>query len=290
MVSAWTDHIKTINKTGLRLDGLEGSAASLIPTIRATQDVDEIIAEDGPMDLVVVLVKSPNTAIAAQKAARLVKPDGMILTLQNGIGNREVILKEFNFPEQVIQGVTAHGALMMGSGHVQHTGIGNTTLALPTTNLEVKERVERIAKMLTLSGIETGVEDPGRMESVVWGKLIINAGINPLSALFRVRNGVLAENKVCRDLLAQTVAEAANVAITKGISLPFTMDPIEAALEVARKTAQNQSSMLCDVLRGVETEIGSINGHVVREGQGLGVCVDMNQNLVSMVQKLQPIC
>ena len=122
--------------------------------------------------------------------------------------------------------------------------------------------------MLTLSGIDTAVSKADNMDGMVWGKLIINAGINPLSALFRVKNGVLAENAVCRDLLQRTVKEAAEVAESKGIKLPF-QNPVEMCLDVARSTGGNRSSMLCDVMRGVKTEIDAINGTVVREGMQL---------------------
>eukprot|EP01064_Diplonema_japonicum_P024915 TRINITY_DN3571_c0_g3_i1.p1 TRINITY_DN3571_c0_g3~~TRINITY_DN3571_c0_g3_i1.p1 ORF type:complete len:707 (+),score=192.07 TRINITY_DN3571_c0_g3_i1:49-2169(+) len=283
MVSDWSDHVNHISMNGLRLDSFEGGSSSVINTIRATSNVSEVLAEDGHMDMVIILVKSPNTVFAAERAAQLIHPDhGHILTLQNGVGNRESILSVIDSPDRVIQGVTAHGALLMGTGHVQHTGMGTTTLALPASSLAVQQAVGNIARILTLAGIDTSLGECAAMDSVVWGKLIINAGINPLSALFRVKNGVLAENAMCRELLAKTVMEAAEVADSKGIKLPFS-NPIEMALKVAKNTGSNQSSMLCDVLRGVQTEIDAINGAVVREGLGLGVNVSTNENLVEMV-------
>ncbi|KAJ9446184.1 3-methyl-2-oxobutanoate hydroxymethyltransferase [Diplonema papillatum] len=286
LVSAWTDHVDAISTKGLRVDSLDGGTR-FVDVIRATHDVNTILESDGLMDVVIILVKSPNTEPAARLAAELVHPDhGHIVTLQNGVGNRDIILKSFDVPERVIHGVTAHGALMVGSGHVQHTGKGTTTLALPADIASVQRSVSDIAAMFSAAGIVTNVGRADAMEGMIWGKLIINAGINPLSALFRVKNGVLAENAVCRDLLEKTVAEAANVASRKRVKLPFS-NPIETALAVARNTAANQSSMLCDVLRGVQTEIDVINGAIVREGHGLGVSVDTNAQLVSMIQANQ---
>ena len=146
-----------------------------------------------------------------------------------------------------------------------HTGIGNTTLSIPDAAISCQERVQGLAEMLTLAGLDTAVTQSDSMASMVWGKLVINAGINPLTALFRVKNGVLAENAVCREYLEKTVREGADVAASMGVKLPFA-NPVETALQVARNTAMNNSSMLCDVLRGVETEIDAINGTVVREG------------------------
>eukprot|EP01065_Artemidia_motanka_P048806 TRINITY_DN7964_c0_g1_i1.p1 TRINITY_DN7964_c0_g1~~TRINITY_DN7964_c0_g1_i1.p1 ORF type:complete len:750 (+),score=274.17 TRINITY_DN7964_c0_g1_i1:137-2251(+) len=285
MISGWADHVAAIRNGGLRLDGLGGGTQSMISTLKATADPLEAVASEGLFDVVLVLVKSTHTEVAAQKAAQLVDPaNGIIVSLQNGMGNRERILEIVNAPDRVVQGVTSHGAMLQRKAHVRHMGMGSTTLALPTENEAARQRIEAFARRMTLAGIETGTEVTERLESVLWGKLVINAGINPLSALFRVPNGVLAENPMCRDLLAQTVEEAAAVASSKGVSLPFTASPVDAVVDVARKTAGNRSSMLCDVLRGVETEIDAINGAVVRTGKELGVPVSMNMNLVSMIR------
>eukprot|EP01061_Rhynchopus_euleeides_P007440 TRINITY_DN16487_c0_g1_i2.p1 TRINITY_DN16487_c0_g1~~TRINITY_DN16487_c0_g1_i2.p1 ORF type:complete len:684 (+),score=253.31 TRINITY_DN16487_c0_g1_i2:303-2054(+) len=283
MVSDWSDHVNHITENGLRLDSLEGGSSSVINTIRATSDINSVLAEEGFMDLAIILVKSPNTEVAARKASQLVHPDyGSIMTLQNGVGNREAILSVFDAPDRVISGVTAHGAMLRGTGHVQHTGVGSTSLALPIDSLSCQERVADMAHLLTLAGVDTAIGHSDNMDGMVWGKLIINAGINPLSALFRVKNGVLAENAVCRDYLERTVKEGANVAQSKGVKLPFA-NPVDMALHVARNTATNRSSMLCDVLRGVKTEIDAINGAVVREGNAYGVSVDTNERLIAMV-------
>eukprot|EP01060_Flectonema_neradi_P035075 TRINITY_DN633_c0_g1_i1.p1 TRINITY_DN633_c0_g1~~TRINITY_DN633_c0_g1_i1.p1 ORF type:complete len:683 (+),score=135.60 TRINITY_DN633_c0_g1_i1:58-2106(+) len=285
VVSDWHEHVKEITENGLRFDGYDGAAHTVIRSISATSDINTIVEEDGKMDLVFILVKSPCTAVAASKAAQLVNPEtGNIITLQNGVGNRNVILEHFNCPERVIQGVTAHGAMLKGLGHVEHTGLGNTTLAVPNDSKLTQTRVQDIASLLTVSGMETSIGDCDSMEGVVWGKLVINAGINPLSALYRVNNGVLAENATCREMLEKTVAEAANVAYSQGITLPFC-NPIEMALQVARNTAMNQSSMLCDVLRGVKTEIDAINGAVVRAGAASGATTEINQHLIDLVQR-----
>ena len=285
VVSDWQEHVREITQNGLRFDGYDGAAHTVIRSISATNDINRIVEEDGKMDMVFILVKSPCTSVAAQKAAQLVNSEtGHIITLQNGVGNRNVILEHFDCPERVIQGVTAHGAMLKGLGHVEHTGLGNTTLAAPNSSDSTQTRVQEIASLLTVSGMETTIGNCDSMEGVVWGKLVINAGINPLTALYRVNNGVLAENATCREMLEKTVAEAANVAYSQGITLPFC-NPIEMALEVARNTAMNQSSMLCDVLRGVKTEIDAINGAVVRAGAVSGASTEINQHLIDLVQR-----
>eukprot|EP01119_Soliformovum_irregulare_P001085 TRINITY_DN1080_c0_g1_i6.p1 TRINITY_DN1080_c0_g1~~TRINITY_DN1080_c0_g1_i6.p1 ORF type:complete len:132 (+),score=49.42 TRINITY_DN1080_c0_g1_i6:83-478(+) len=114
-----------------------------------------------------------------------------------------------------------------------------------------------------------------------WGKLIVNSAINPISAILGVKNGELAENSSTRELLGQTVKEGASVAQAKGVSLPF--DVFQKVLDVARATAQNSSSMLKDVRRGTLTEVDAINGSIVREGDRLGVNVNLNRMLMGLI-------
>jgi 2-dehydropantoate 2-reductase len=103
-------------------------------------------------------------------------------------------------------------------------------------------------------------------QSLIWGKLVINAAINPLTALLRVPNGKLLESLSAREMMGALATETARVAAADKISLPFS-DPIAAAEEVARKTAANHSSMLQDVLRGAPTEIDAICGAIVKIAQ-----------------------
>jgi 2-dehydropantoate 2-reductase len=103
-------------------------------------------------------------------------------------------------------------------------------------------------------------------QSLIWGKLVINAAINPLTALLRVPNGRLLEIPAAHDLMKALATEVAQVAGAEHIPLPFA-DPVAAAEDVARRTAPNHSSMLQDILRGAPTEIDAICGAVVRIGQ-----------------------
>lgn len=277
-VDPWAEHVAAIRERGLELIGLDGRLERI--HVRATTDVAEV-AEEGPVELAFVFVKSYATARAARQTRRVLAPDGLALTLQNGLGNREV-LAEVLGEERVVQGVTSHGATVLGPGRVRHAGAGSTQLAAPTPDL--RPRVAAIAAMLTEAGIKTDLVDD--LQTLVWGKLIVNAGINPLTALLRVHNGVLAEEETCRRLVALAVEEAAAVARALGITLPFD-DPVAHVLQVARATGANRSSMLVDVLRGSPTEIEAINGAIVREAQRLGVPVPFNEALFNLVKALE---
>lgn len=273
LLSHWQEHIVRIRAEGLRLHPLDGPPLSIpLPILTYA---DPLPAD---VDVAFISVKSHQTAQAAREAEEALAPGGVAITMQNGVGNLEA-LAEVVGVSRALLGVTAHGAMLLGPGEVRHSGIGPTYLAAQPD----RAATERIAAMLTAAGFASQIEE--QIEQVVWGKLMVNVGINALTALLGVRNGVLIEQKASRDLLRAAVAEAATVARAKGIAIP--PDAIERTLAVAQATASNRSSMLADVLRQVPTEIEVINGAVVREGAALGIPTPVNETLTRLVKTLE---
>ena len=123
------------------------------------------------------------------------------------------------------------------------------------------------------------------VDALLWGKLAVNAAINPLTALLRVPNGALLESPWAREVMRRAAGEVAAVAAARGIRLPFD-DAGAQAEQVARQTALNRSSMLQDVLRGAESEIEAINGAVMRAAESAGVDVPANRLLYALVKAL----
>ncbi len=121
------------------------------------------------------------------------------------------------------------------------------------------------------------------LESLLWGKLAINASINPLTSLLGVRNGRLLESAPARRLMAELADEVARVAAARGVELPFP-DPGAAAEDVARRTAANRSSMLQDLLRGAPTEVEAIQGAIVKAGEAAGVPTPANRLVADLIR------
>jgi 2-dehydropantoate 2-reductase len=203
-----------------------------------------------------VLVKAWQTERAARQLKECLAENGLAVTLQNGLGNRETLIQSLGL-ERVALGVTTTGATLLGPGSVKAGGEGPISIernpalgpleaALRSANFDVR-----------------AVEDA---QSLVWAKLVINSAINPLTALLRIPNGELLERPSAREVMGALARETARVAYAEEIKLPFE-DPVAAAEEVARQTAANQSSMLQDVLRGAPTEIDAICGAVVSYGE-----------------------
>lgn len=274
MVGTWPEGLAALRERGIILADAQGEW--VVPV----QVADEAILPS--CDLALVLVKSYQTARAAHQAAELLASQGLALTLQNGLGNDEVLAASLG-ASRVALGVTAQGAMLLGPGRVYHAGTGPTYLGVtPAT----RERLEEVGALFRQAGFETHLTE--NIAGLVWGKLVINSAINPLTALLRVPNGALLESESARALMEAVAWETARVARAQGVRLPFD-DPAERVREVAAHTARNRSSMLQDVLRGAPTEIEAINGAVVRTGQRLGVPTPINATLWRLVCALEAI-
>ncbi len=232
---------------------------------------------DGPVDLLLVLVKAGDTREALAWAGGAVGQSTVLLTLQNGLGNAET-LAEMAGPERVLVGTTAMGATLTGPGIVRPGGEGPTRIAPWVPEGMAAERAAAVAALLQ-AGL---ADDPARL---LWSKLVINAGINALTAVLRVTNGGLLERPSARRLMEQAAREAYHVALAEGVILMD--DSVEQVARVAAATAQNRSSMLQDLERGRRTEVEAINGEVVRRGRDYGVGTPVNQSLLELVRAME---
>lgn len=274
LIGHWPEQLAALRRAPLQIILPEGREEHL--KLRATDDPGSV----GPVDVALILTKSAGTEVAARNAARILRPDGIAVTLQNGIGNLEIIARHVGEGRAAL-GVTAQGATIIEPGVLRYGGTGTTHLA---TRPEIDSQVQALAALFEQAGLEAKVtEDVG---GLVWGKLAINAGINPLTALLRVPNGVLTEVAWARQLMHEAAREVAAVAAAQGIALPFE-DAAARTEEVARLTAHNRSSMLQDVLRGAETEIEVICGAVMRRGEELGIPTPVNATLYRLVRALE---
>lgn len=274
LVDVWADHIDAVNKSGLTISSDEGDRKV---AIRAATDP----AAFGPAEMVLVFVKSYVTAAAMRGAMALVGKKTMVLTLQNGVGNVEQLGSVVG-RERVLAGTSGFGGTMLGAGHIRHAGTGDTMLGEITG--ERTPRLEELNRVFDRSGLRPKITD--NVQGVLWTKLMVNVGINALTALTRVKNGQLLNIPELTILMEMAVGEALVVARQKGIRL-IPDDPLSHVKGIARATGNNISSMRQDVERGRPTEIDVINGAVVREGAALGVPTPLNQVLTLLIKSLE---
>ncbi len=260
MLGTWKQGLKALQENGARIVDENGNERAY--KVYATDNPEEVT----PAKYALVLVKSWQTGRAAGQLKSALAPDGLAVTLQNGLGNREKLARDLG-ESRVALGVTTTGATLLAPGVVKCGGEG-------VLSIERNHQLSQLESALRDSKFNLQVVDDA--QSLIWGKLVINAAINPLTALLRVTNGELLARPIARKMMAALAEEAAHVASAERVSLPFS-NPVRAAEDVARRTAANLSSMYQDVRRGAPTEIDAISGAVTQRGEMHGIDTPYNR-------------
>lgn len=274
LLDKYEDRAKKIGSSGIKVETASGPVSA---KVNITHDPKDI----GPCDLVVMCIKSYHTEDACKDIKEMVSSGTHVLTIQNGIGNVQILNDHFG-EEKVIAAVTNHGATLLGTGHARHAGKGDTVIG--RADGRVLGTVRDVANILSKAGFETKISKD--IESVIWSKLVINVGINALTAITRLNNGRLIEYDGTRDILRGAVQEAVKIVKRKRIKLGYD-DPIQKVESVAKATGSNISSMLQDVLNKKRTEIDFINGAIVRQGKSLGIPTPVNDVLTNIVRTIE---
>ncbi len=275
LIGNFEEHARAVNNDGLVIEKTDGTSEKYhFPVIT---DSSSLGAE---FDLAIIFTKSYRTEKAAELAKPLLNRGGLALTLQNGLGNLEVIADTVG-RERAVSGVTSHGATLTEPGYVRHAGQGPTHIA---TSPQHARSLEQIAEIFKSAGIDVSLSE--NFDSLIWGKLLINVGINAMTAILRVTNGVLGITPECEKIMAKAVSEAETVSNALGIELPYD-NPLEQVKKVCSNTFGNRASMLQDILRGVQTEVGVINRAIVKKGEELGISTPYNVFLSEIIEALE---
>lgn len=272
MLGHWPAQLAAIRQHGLTVQEMDGTQRTIALAVTSQPNAA------APADLALVLVKSRQTARAAADCAALLKPEGTAVTLQNGLGNADTLAETLG-ADRVIQATTAQGATITAPGSVHHAGHGPTYLGhTPATEIATRQ----VATLLSRAGIPA--EQTADVAGLVWGKLAVNAAINPLTALLALPNGALLKDAWTRAVMDAAAAEVTAVAYALGVTLPFA-DAAAQAAAVARATAANRSSMLQDLSRGAPTEIDAICGAIIAHGQRQNVPTPVNGRLYTLIRQ-----
>jgi 2-dehydropantoate 2-reductase len=236
----------------------------------------------GPVDLAILTVKAHQTKAAAQSLPPLLGAGGVALTLQNGLGNLEEMAQVLG-PERLLGGASILGATKLGEGEVLLAGLGPTYVGPPPGSRVPPAQVEEVAALFRRAGLPCEVRRD--IECVLWEKLLVNVGINPLTALLRIKNGELPKLPPAWNLAVAAAAETQAVAQASSISL--NLHPEARLKEVCTATAANRSSMLQDILAGRQTEIEALNAQVAARGANLHIPTPVNHILTQLIQALE---
>jgi len=266
------EHIETIQTDGLVIEDLASGTQETCRPIATTQAEDLRVAE-----ILIIFVKSAATEAVARQFSEITGVGTIAVTMQNGLGNEAILKKHFG-EQRTAAGVTSQGATFIGPGRIRHAGRGPTHLCMSDRN---NEKLEDFVDALNQAGLDTELEE--NIEDLIWSKLIINVGINAVTALTGLPNGRLLEFPDCKALMADLVAEAVAVAEKRGVHLTYP-DPLEMVYTVAEKTGGNRSSMLQDFDRKRQSEINFINGAILQEAEALGLEVPANRAVTRLVR------
>jgi len=266
-------HILSIKKNDLVIQG----KTNLKIKIKAMEKVGDLKLKP---DLLILTVKSYDTESAILQAKKIIDEDTIVLSLQNGLDNIDRI-KQYISYENIIAGVTTHGAFFPEPGIIKHTGKGITILG--ELNGKKTERIVNIVKCFNESGIETIFSKDIIKE--IWFKAIINSSINPLTAIFKCKNSYLLENPILENLVEKICIESTNVANSEGVNLSH-QSMIKKTKLVIRNTSENYSSMFQSLKKGKKTEIDFINGKIVDIGKRNNIKTPLNQVLIFLINML----
>jgi len=266
------DHVDAISKNGLRIVG----KSDITVDVAAFDSIKNLGSK---IDVMFLCVKNYQTKEAISQFKKYLSDDCVIVSLQNGLSHLE-ILKQSLKDQQIIVGVTSHGAQKKQPGLIDHTGVGFTAIGnLINTS---KKNLSWVCQVLSRSGIQTSIEDS--IEEVLWKKAIINSSINPITAFLEVKNGNLLENPLLKNLVSALCFESTTLAQLKGFDIDFDL-ALNKTFEVICQTKQNKSSMLQCVVNKKRTEIESINGVFVSVAESMGSEAALNSLFVNLIKE-----
>lgn len=258
----WSDH-------GAVLDGVESTSKAL---------------KGVPFDLIVLTVKSYDTATAIEQVKPLIGTGTLVLAAQNGFGNYETVAaavgKEHSLLARVIFGVR-----LLETGRADVTVIADAVRLGQPEQAVSETRVRDIADAVNRSGIPT--EYAANITAVLWDKILYNAALNPLGALLECTYGQLAENEQSRMLMDRIIDEIFQVAEAQGIGLNW-----RSAEDYRRHfytrlvppTAAHYPSMYHDVMAGKRLEIDALNGAIVLLGREKGIAAPVNDTICELIR------
>ena len=268
------DMVQAMERDGLELTLPDGVQWTLQPRVRSDPSSVE------SADWVFLCVKAGDTEAAAAQVADLVHRGAVLVSLQNGLGNFEAIQRACG-PGSAILGTIAAGAYVEAPGRLKVAGLGPIHLGDPDD--PDSDRLVRLARLLGSAGFEVLVERD--IQQVIWDKLLVNVGINALTALLGLPNGALLAIESAARLMEAAVLEALAVGRASGLTLD-AKEALARTRQVARTTAANRSSMLSDLLAGRRTEVAQINGAVADLAERLGLTAPVNRTLADLVESL----
>lgn len=258
------EHIDEINKNGLEISGCLNENIK----VKAIEEIESI--DDN--DIIVLSTKATNNKETLGKIKHLIRKNNTIVCLQNGLGNESEIRKIVYC--KVVRAIITAGTTFLEPGKVKCSNLGNIFLEESDISKEFVDLVDK-------TGIKAEVL--ADLKEKVWMKLIANCVMNTLSAVLRVKNGELAKHP---ELVKAIIHETVLVANKEGLNYDEN-ETYKNVMKIINDSAENQSSMLQDMIKGRKTEIDYLNGAIVQLGKKYGIECPVNEGLVMIIKGME---
>ncbi|MBM3345958.1 MAG: ketopantoate reductase family protein [Betaproteobacteria bacterium] len=272
-LDVWPEHVARISEAGLLLEGLTGN---FTVTARAALNAGEL----PKADVALICVNAYSTQEAAESARTVLKPDGFALTLQNGVGNVEILTSTLG-PHRVMAGLSFQSGDLAGPGSMRHTNNGPSYLG--ELDRSRTERLTNLAALFEQAGLNPVLVDD--ILATIWSKFVHNCGINAICAITGLRPGHILEVPELDEFQCRIIEEAVALVRAKGIVLPDD-DPVAVIREYCSHKF-HRPSMMQHLDRGLRTEIDSLNGYVAAESARLGLAAPCNDALTRLIKGRQ---
>ena len=278
-------HLDAIASRGLRIGGIFGEHS--ISGIRVAHELNQL---RDTYELILCCVKSYDTDAIAPLLAEHLAETGVVVSMQNGLGNIELLASRVGASRvlgaRVIFGAEIHNA---GTTHVtviaDPVAIGPSPAVAQDSTRALRERAIEIASMLAKAGVPTAACDD--VMPILWTKVLYNAALNPLGALLELHYGALADDPDTRRIMDDVIEESFAVARAEQVALPFRdASGYRDAFynKLIPPTYQHRPTMLYDLKRRGRTEIDSLNGAVVRLGERHSIPTPTNRMLLGLIR------
>jgi 2-dehydropantoate 2-reductase len=268
----WKEHTDAIRKNGLRLSG----AADFTAQVHATSDPKELPR----CDYGIVATKAIHTRSAIAQVAHIFDANSAVCSVQNGVGNEELIAEYVKF---VIRGTTFPAGHPIAPGHIGYDIKGDTWIGPFEPTHTPMSKVEELAGLITRSGMNTIALKDAR--GAQWTKLIFNASTNPVGALTLLHHGAATRFAPTGQLFNDLIAEGE--AVARALNIQLHGDPRALVQKGANAPGKHRASMLQDILAKRQTEVDFMNGAIVHWGEKAGVPTPLNKALWELIKGLE---
>ncbi len=275
LLIARDNHVQAIKKNGLLMEFQDSQE---YVAIEASSNIKDIATAD----LILCCVKSPDTEPVMREIKDLIKPDALILSLQNGVDNAERIAQVV--PNHAISAVVYVATGMGGDGHVKHFGRGELIIGQLGGHENISAELEQICNLFVSAQIPCAVSD--KIQRELWLKFLVNCSYNGISAIGQITYGEMVQQESIRQLIKDLTAEFLMVADQEKIEISLAEAQM-ANEQIAKTMAGQRSSTAQDLMRRKPTEIDYLNGLIVRKAKQHGLNVPNHQAIYALVKMIE---